>query len=124
MLQISIDGQLEGKQGVETGVLQGSPISPILFLIYIRDLFLTLKDVQVLSYVDNVSLSTASTSLRKNAKILQREVHTLTRLGKEQTVQFDAVKTELIHFSTGRDSDYAITLPDGDIIKPAIKSVR
>jgi hypothetical protein len=124
VLQLSFDGQLETEQAIETGVPQGSPISPILFLIYIHNLFPKLQDVQVLSYIDDIALSTASTSLRKNVRVLQREVHKLTRLGDEQAVQFDLAKTELLHFSSGKDTGATITLLGGKIVQPAKASVR
>jgi len=53
---------------------QGSPISPILFLIYIRDLFPSLAlSVWVLLYIDNIAFTTSFTSLKKNVHILERE---------------------------------------------------
>ena len=48
----------------------------ILFLIYIRDLFPSLA-IGVLSYIDDIVLFIASTSLRKNIRILEREVQKL-----------------------------------------------
>ena len=81
LLRITFDGQIEEEQEIETGVLQGSPISPILFLIYIRDLFQPLQDVVPLLYIDDIGLLTCSTSLKKNARILQREVRRITELG-------------------------------------------
>ena len=62
-LRLSFDGQIEEFQAIETGILQGSPILPILFLIYIQDIFDPLVGVDPLSYIDDIALSTSSTSL-------------------------------------------------------------
>ena len=40
---LAFDGERENLQPVNTGIPQGSPISPILFLIYLRFLFTTIK---------------------------------------------------------------------------------
>ena len=123
-IRLTFDGQIEELTKVDTGVPQGSPVSPILFLIYIRDLFSDLKDVTPLSYIDDIGLITSSTSLQKNARTLQREVERLTRLGNRQAIEFDLAKTELIYFAKGKGSDKGITLLSGETIKPATKAVR
>ena len=79
----------------------------------------------MLLYIDNIALATESTSLQKNARVLQREVKRITALGDKQAVQFDLAKTELLHFSTARDYlDYRITTPTGEPIKPSSIAVR
>jgi hypothetical protein len=124
-IRLAFDGQIEDFSEVETGVPQGSPISPILFLIYIRDLFQNLKDVYPLSYIDDIALATSSTSWNKNVKVLQREVKKLTQTGQSQAIQFDLAKTELLHFAKSDKARAAtITLPAGEKIKPARKAVR
>jgi hypothetical protein len=55
--------KMDGREGdvmeVITGVLQGSPISPILFIIYISQLFgkteQSVEDTLALSFVDDVA---------------------------------------------------------------------
>jgi hypothetical protein len=124
-IRLAFDGQIEDFSEVETGVPQGSPISPILFLIYIRDLFQNLKDVYPLSYIDDIALATSSTSWNKNAKVLQREVKKLTQTGQSQAIQFDLAKTELLHFAKSeRARATTITLPTGERIRPAQNAVR
>lgn len=123
-LRLAFDGKIEGFKEVEIGIPQGSPISPILFLIYIRDIFAPLQDIRPLSYIDDIALITSSTSLQKNARILEREVARLTALGEENSIAFDLAKTELIHFSKGKDSERAITLPSNEVIYPATGPIR
>ncbi|PVH73133.1 hypothetical protein DL98DRAFT_608538 [Cadophora sp. DSE1049] len=62
--------------------LVGSLISLILFLIYIRKLFPRIA-AKVLLYIDDISL-------------------TIYKLGAKNAIQFDLVKTELIHFIIGK----------------------
>jgi hypothetical protein len=99
---------------------QGSPISPILFLIYIRGLFPSLSSsVKDLSYIDDISLSTSSTSLKRNIRILEREVKKLYKLAEDSAISFDLSKTELIHFTSGREAKGAtLTLPNQEVVKP------
>lgn len=119
-LRLSFDNQTEEFNALETGIPQGSPVSPILFLIYIRELFPSIpKSVRVLSYMDDIALATASTSLKKNTRILEREVAKLYELGAQKAIQFDLVKTELIHFTTAKEAKTtSMKLPNGEIIEP------
>jgi Reverse transcriptase (RNA-dependent DNA polymerase)/Endonuclease-reverse transcriptase len=119
-LRLSFDGQIENFSKIETGIPQGSPISPILFLIYIRDLFPSLaSSVRVLSYMDDIALITSSTSLKKNIRILEREVAKLQELATQNAIKFDLAKTELIHFTMAKDAKTtSLKLPDGEIIQP------
>jgi hypothetical protein len=125
LIRLAFDGQIEDFLEVETGVPQGSPISPILFLIYIRDLFSDLEEVTPLSYIDDIALAVSSSSYERNARILQREVEKLTVTGQKQAIQFDLAKTELLHFTRNKKArESTILLPTGETIKPAQNAVR
>jgi hypothetical protein len=72
-------------------------------LIYIRDLFLTLASlVKPLLYIDDIRLVVSTTSIKKNIKILKREVAKLYSLRAKNTIEFDLAKTELIYFTTSK----------------------
>jgi hypothetical protein len=58
----------------------------------------------VLSYIDDISLTVASISLKKNIRILEREVAKLYELGAKNAIQFDLAKAELMHFSMGKQT--------------------
>jgi hypothetical protein len=117
LLRLSFDGQTEEFSPIDTGIPQGSPISPILFLIYIRELFPS-RAVKFISYMDDISLTISSTSLKKNVKILAREAAKIFDLGAQNAIQFDLIKTELLHYTTSKEVSAAtLTLPDGKIVE-------
>jgi hypothetical protein len=121
-LRFSFDSQIEDFLPINTGIPQGSPILPILFLIYIRNLFDTPQAssslVKYISYIDDISITTKSINLRKNTRILQQEVDIIYKLASENAIQFDLAKIELIHFITSKETKLVtIILPDGIIVE-------
>jgi hypothetical protein len=123
LLRLAFDGQIQDFSTIESGVPQGSPVSPILFLIYIRDLFKS-PGITWISYVDDVSLTTASTSLKKNVKRLETEARKLFCLAEENSIAFDLAKTDLMHWTTiHQAADLPFKLPNGEIIQP-LQSIK
>ena len=118
-LKLKFDSQEEDFSPINTGIPQGSPISPILFLIYIRDLFPRISSaIKVLSYLDDIALITSSTSLQKNIRILERESLNLYQQGDLNGIKFDLQKTELIHFNTPKSQALPIQLPNKELVYP------
>lgn len=117
-LKLSFNNQTEASSPVNTGIPQGSPVSPILFLIYISSLFRS-KNIQPWSFADDISLSTASTSIKKNVRILERETASLYQTAKEHAIEFDLDKTELIHFASSKAArTISVLLPDKKTVTP------
>lgn len=119
-LGCSFNGEIEEFSPIETGIPQGSPVSPILFLIYLRELFPKSR-ITYLSYINDIALIASSGSYKRNKRLLEEEVRELFKRGKENHVEFDLRKTELINFgSKKRDSEAQrtiIQLPNGNIVK-------
>ncbi|KAJ8063433.1 hypothetical protein OCU04_008652 [Sclerotinia nivalis] len=119
LLKLAFDAQTESFKPINTGIPQGSPISPILFLIYIRDLFQS-NSVGFLSYIDDIALITYSTSWKKNILTLEKAATNIYILGEKNAIQFDLAKTELMHFSTSKyTKDAPIKLPNLEIVQPS-----
>ena len=69
--------------------------------------------------MDDLALSVSSTSLRKNIQILEREVARLFDRASSSAIEFDAAKTELIHFTALKKAlEATLTLPDRSTVKP------
>ena len=110
------------KAPVEVGTPQGSPISPLLFLIYVAPLHSAIPRRVMLSYVDDFSITVASTSYRTNIRRLQDIFRTLTKRGDRLEVKFSTPKTELIHWRTPSQRTPPSQAPialDGLIFRPA-----
>jgi hypothetical protein len=89
----------------------------ILFLIYIKDFFNS-NSIKYISYADNIILITFSKSYKKNIAILEREIKNIINLGKENIIEFDIIKTDLIYFFISPKLKLSLKLLNGSIIKP------
>ena len=88
---------------IETGMSQRSPVSPILFLIYINGVFDKVTKssslVTSLSFIDDLGLIASSSSVKEVAKALEKVAKTVLEWGTLNTVTYDISKTEVVLFS-------------------------
>ena len=85
---------------VSVSTRQGSPISPLLFLLYVAPLHMSIPKGLMISYVDDFSIRVASPSHRGNIRHLQRLFSSLAAKGRDIGVSFSVPKTKLIHWRT------------------------
>src|SRR5690606_21062 len=123
---LAFDGEEEDLHAVETGIPQGSPTSPILFIIYLQPLFTRLQQaglrISTPSYIDDVGLVVQSPSVQQNVKTLTTAAAIAFNWADANAVAFDDPKSELIHFSRIRDTsraDLQVQLPNGTLVKPS-----
>src|SRR5690606_28046883 len=99
---LAFDGQREEMKPVQTGIPQGSPISPILFLVYLQPLFTfpdkRHPDVFFPSYIDDVAIVVTGSNEEANSKRLSTIAKEAIRWSESNALSFDGPKTELIHF--------------------------
>ena len=114
------DAEKQEKTDIEIDISQESLLSSMIFLIYIRFLFLErkIRGIRTPSYIDDLGLFTCSKSIRKNCRDLKAAMKEILSFQESHLIQFDMEKTELIHFfSSSAEKDENIELNDDTIIK-------
>jgi len=104
IIDLAFNEEHQKSKEIFTEILQESSISLILFLIYIRHLFLKIRarieNLQSLSYIDDVTLYIEGKSIDKNVKKLKKMTKIAFTWANKNVVQFDNSKFELIHFKS------------------------
>ncbi|KAL1980085.1 hypothetical protein VTN96DRAFT_4674 [Rasamsonia emersonii] len=105
-VQLVIDGHQGLENPISSGVPQGSPVSPILFVIYISGVVEAVEaavpGIRALSFADDIGLIALGNSVDQACRQLQQAGEAAITWGQANTVQFDAEKTEATLFTRKR----------------------
>jgi hypothetical protein len=126
---IGLDGHQSPIFAVPAGLPQGSPVSPILFMLYIEPIFKLGSAITHrgrFGYADDICQLVASKSLEENSAKLQSIATDLMAWGQREGLTFDLAKTELQHFARGwkrNNPTCPIQTPEGtvEISPPLLK---
>jgi ribonuclease HI len=106
---------------ISTGIPQGSPLSPILYLFYNADLLETCADpttgTSTIGYIDDVAILAISDSTEENCQILANAHEKAKKWAQQHASVFAEGKYELVHFARRQTPLYPITY---DINHPLI----
>ena len=100
---MAINGRVTGALPIRTGIPQGSPISPILYLFYNADLLDICERPGIkangLGFVDDVNILTYSTSTEENCRTLEVMHKKCELWASRHGAVFAPAKYQLIHLS-------------------------
>jgi exonuclease III len=103
---LHFDGKATPPIPVKAGVPQGSPLSPILFILYIASLYEVIKEkhphIGLVGFADDTNLLAFGRSPEANNLQLQEAWKTCLQWAETRGMVFAAEKSELIHFNKGR----------------------
>ena len=95
---VSINGSDSKTIGVNIGVPQGSVLGPLLFLVYMNDLHVAIKNSTVHHFADDTNLLNTNQCLKKLNKLLNFDLKSLCNWLKSNRIALNVAKTELIIF--------------------------
>ena len=95
---VTVNGKDSDLRIMKFGVSQGSVLGPLLFLIYINDLYLSIKHSTARHFADDTCLLIHHKSLKKIKKLLNRDLKSLNEWLKANKISLNAGKTEILIF--------------------------
>ena len=99
---VSIGGVNSAGRVIRHGVPQGSVLGPLLFLLYINDLFSAILYSDVHHFADDTNLINISGSLKQLAKQMNLDLKFLSQWLNANKISLNASKTEYIIFKHAR----------------------
>lgn len=86
---------------IQTGIPQGSPLSPILYLFYNADLIEVCKteNTEAVGYIDDASILAIGSTSQHNCKTLKAIHRKAQKWAHQHGSQFAPAKYELVHFT-------------------------
>lgn len=101
-----IDGHKNQEKEIENRIPQRSPVSPILFLIYINEVFeqveKELPGIVVLSFVDDLGFIAFEVSVKEIAKTLEKVGKIVFEWEEKNAVTYDMATIKLVLFFHAR----------------------
>ena len=97
-VQLVIDGHDNKEREIETGIPPGSPVSPILFLVYISGVFDEVAkaspSVTSLSFIDDLGFIASGSSVKKVAKAFEKNAKIVLEWETFNAVTYDTSRKE------------------------------
>ncbi|CCE33119.1 uncharacterized protein CPUR_07042 [Claviceps purpurea 20.1] len=95
---------ITGFKDVRCGTPQGSPLSPVLYMLYLAELF-ALDSQLRFGYADDVAMYRVGKDLEESSEALKADIRKVLDWGATNKVVFAPDKYELIHITSSRTPD-------------------
>ena len=113
--RVKINGSVSEWKTTSIGVPQGSVLGPLLFNIYINDMFMFISNSQICNYADDTTLYVIEQDIEQAIKTLEQDVVIMREWFKNNYMKLNEEKCHLINFSKS-NNDTSLKI-DNTIIK-------
>jgi len=104
MVRVRLGKATTPEYSVQCGTPQGSPLSPVLYSLYLAEL-LRRDTTYRFGYADDICLYRAAHSLDESNRLVAEDIRSVQQWGEENHVAFAPDKLEMIHLTRSRASD-------------------
>lgn len=118
-VQVRYPGGILKPKKLECSVPQGSPISPLLFILYLAEAMSSGNSISRFGYADDIRILGIGRTITDSADAAQREVDSLLNWARENVVSFDTEKSEVVQFNRRRHENPVGIQVNGTEIMPA-----
>jgi ribonuclease HI len=123
--QLRFNGVTSAKINIEAGIPQGSPLSPILFMIYNAELLEIPRATELaLGYIDDIAYGISGLSAQGNVERLQEILAKSEEWKEKHGAQFEPSKYMLIHFTRNSRLDVTAEIRLNNTTITPVKEAR
>ncbi|KJZ68753.1 hypothetical protein HIM_11851 [Hirsutella minnesotensis 3608] len=108
---------------LQCGLPQGSPVSPILFLLYTEPIYRLGNPEGRFGYADDTAILCVGQSVEQTSRMASEHLQVLVNWGAANGISFDPEKTEVMHFSPRR-WETELPVRHGDVEKQPETAMR
>ena len=118
---LKFDGATTGPYNTTAGVPQGSPLSPILFILFASTLYdkLRASGLIVIGFADDTNLVAFGRDRQTCIRVLETAYATATAWATERGMEFEPTKSTLVHFERGGPGDATPVTLTGTTVQPS-----
>ena len=114
--RVKVNGSFSSWKGLTRGVPQGSVLGPLLFNIYINDLFFFIQNSDICNYADDTTIYSCDRSLDNITHTLENDCNVALKWFADNFMKLNADKCHLLVLGQRCDDPVTVKIGNTDVV--------